>query len=117
MAKLAFEHKITKYEVERHCLLLRDDGKKDFGPNFDKSPKLFVRCGNKTYTATVNEYYVDNKFFNGIHFDANNEMEKKFFFEQSIMAGHIAKIETDPDEALVDGRQAVDINISILTKQ
>lgn len=117
MAKVAFEHKITKYEVERHCLLLRDDAKKDYSSHFDANPKLHIRAGSKTYTASVNEYYVDSKFQNGIHFDTNNEAEKRFFMEQSIMAGHLVRIELDPAEAAIDGRQPVDIQVSIVTKK
>lgn len=110
MSNITFEHKIVKFEVDNHCILLRDEQKADHSTHIT-GQKVVVTAGPKTYTATVNEYYVDGKFQAGMHFDPSNDSEKRFIMEQSIFLGHIAKISLTKGAALQDGRFPVTIEV------
>jgi hypothetical protein len=116
MSSITFEHKITKFEVDSHCILLRDEKKVDFSANIT-GQKVVVTVGAKTYTASINDYYVDGKFQAGMHFDPNNDSEKRFFMEQSILTGHVAKITLTKGAPLQDDRFPLTVDISIPVKK
>jgi hypothetical protein len=112
---MQFEHKLTKYEVDNHCVLLRDEAKADHSKAFGGHSKLTVKAENgKLYPADINEYYHEGKFQAGIHFEGGKS--SSFFVEQGFFLGHIASVTVDGSGALVDGRLPVDISFKILTR-
>ncbi len=116
MSAISFEHHIIKYEVDNHCILLRDDAKTDYS-NHISGNTVVVTATSHTYTATVNEYYVDGKFQAGMHFDGKDQSEKRFMMEQSVMAGHICKVTFQKDAALIDGAFPVQVEITVKTRK
>jgi hypothetical protein len=112
---MQFEHKLTKYEVDNHCVLLRDDAKADHTKAFGGHNKLTVKAENgKLYPAEINEYYLDGKFQAGIHFEGGKA--NSFFIEQAFFLGHVATITVDGAAPLVEGRLPVDVSFKILTR-
>ncbi len=112
---MPFEHKITKYEVDNHCILLRDEKKADHSKDFQGHSKLLVIMPNgKQYQAEINEYYHEGKFQTGIHFEGAKS--NLFFVEQNFFLGHTAVVTVDPAAAMVDGRLPVQLAFTVQTR-
>lgn len=113
MPAITFEHKLTKFEVDNHCILLRDDKKTDFGKHLN-TQNIVVLVDDKQYVATVNEFYVDGKFQQGIHFSEGTE--SAFIVEQTLFPGHTATITLDDSKAAINGRVPVAVHMYVRTK-
>lgn len=116
MAQEVFEHSISKFELDHHCILLRDadkKGKRDHFPHI----KLLICCGEKRYMAELNEFYLESKFQAGIHFDKGPDGTLDFFFEQSANLGHRVKITVDAHRPMIDGRHPVDVEVYMVERK
>ncbi len=112
---MQFEHKITKYEVDNHCILLRDDKKVDQTKAFGGHNKvLLLTPKGKSYPAEVNEYYLDGKFQAGLHLEGGKASD--FFVEQDFLLGHTAVVTVDVSAAPVEGRLPVQLEFKIQTR-
>lgn len=115
MSKIEFERHISRFEVLNQTILIEDDQGNDHGVKF-ASTKLLIRTPDRTYTASIRDFYVGTKFKPGIAFDHEEGHLNEFFFDQSVSENKRAKFAFDPDEPLIDGRTPVDLIVYIVTR-
>jgi len=112
MATIRFERRLTRYELDKKCLLLADDAGTDYAEHIDNHA-LRVKAGGKVYLAEVSDYYVDQKFQGGLHFnEAANPSD--FFFDQSVSGGKRLRLTLDPAER-EEGVQVAHLEVFVVT--
>lgn len=115
MAAIKFERHITKFELDYQCILAEDDKGNNHDLKFTNYD-LIVRAGGKTYKACVREFYLNGKFKNGVSFEHEKDHMNDFFFDQSASGNKRVKFSFDPDEALIDNRHPIDMEVYVVTK-
>jgi hypothetical protein len=115
MSKIEFERHITRFEVLNQTILIEDDQGNDHGIKFP-STKLMIRTPDRTYNASLRDFYVGNKFKPGIAFDHEEGHLNEFFFDHSVSENKRAKLAIDPNEPLIDGCTPVDLSVYVITR-
>lgn len=116
MAVIKFERHITRFELNNQTILVEDDQGNDHGLKFPGF-NLIVKTPDKNYPASLRDFYVGSKFKPGVAFDHEEGHLNDFFFDQSVSENKRARITFNTDDAPIDGRIPVEIEVYMVIKE
>ena len=114
MSEVNFEKHITRFEVVNQCILLTTDKKEKVDLAFN-GHKILVRSHGKTYLGNLREFYDHGQFKNGIAFEHEGNHLNDFFFDQGVTENKRIRIQFNPAEELIDGRNPLDMDVYMMT--